>query len=125
MKKKSHRKILSGFEFALLVCLSVQNVYAQSGYTGATGTGTSTGTIGTGTTNTGTLDSRSTNPNKTTTGATTSDEVGSMQSSTLSSDCITVQDQGRVCGTNAMTWCNNHIGALECRNYQQPSSSSK
>ncbi len=45
------------------------------------------------------------------------DSVGIEQSSTVSADCVTMKAEGTLCGPNAVTWCNSHIGSIECSNF--------
>jgi hypothetical protein len=52
-----------------------------------------------------------------------SDEVGTGQSSTTTSDCVTVKNEGKLCGKKAMMWCNDHDGAKECKGYKKSDTS--
>lgn len=123
------KKMFSIIYLTSLFSLSITDLYAQAGYT--TGTGMNTGTSPQSRTGTGTTRATPTET-PTTTGTTsrgtttteTTDTVGNKQSSTTTNtnDCIKVNSE-TVCGSNAATWCNNHMNANECKNFGLKSSS--
>lgn len=45
----------------------------------------------------------------------TSDEIGVSQSSTISSDCVNVKEQGKLCGDKAMKYCHDHKQEPQCQ----------
>ncbi|MBC7540417.1 MAG: hypothetical protein H7281_16455 [Bacteriovorax sp.] len=134
-------KIISTFCLTFVLSLSVPKLYAQSGNSGSGSMNSGTGSSGSMNSSSKSTDSRSSNPgtnnstdssrmgSDTTTGSKSTvtgssetnsmntDTVGNMQSGTTTSDCLTIKSQGKVCGSKATTWCNNHSTSAECRNF--------
>jgi hypothetical protein len=123
MIKKMSKKLCSSIALILIFSLSAPSLYAQSGTGSGTGVSTSGSTMETGNYGLGARSTGTTGTTSTTT-TTTSDTVGSGMSSTTTTDCINVKQQGRLCGALATTYCNSHTTSVECRNFTGSSSTS-
>lgn len=96
--------------FCLTYILAFPNLYAQSGNSGPSDTyKTKNDKV---TTNKTTTSTRVRSGSST--DSMSSDVIGTSQSSTKRTNCITVE-AGTFCGPKATSWCSNHMSEMECR----------
>lgn len=49
----------------------------------------------------------------------TTDVIGTSQSSTITSECISVEGRGILCGDSALSYCNLNTNTVECKNFNR------
>lgn len=109
------RKLAASLGLVLFFSLSSQNIFAQTSNSNMSTSDHSNMSSG----------SMSTDTSRTSTGTGDSDVIRHSQSSTITSDCITVKKQGKICGSRATTWCNNNPTSRECRNFSSSTTDSR
>lgn len=97
----------------------VSSLHAETGHStrskdsvkSSTKTSRSTGTLPSSSTSKETMDNSTHTKTQT-------DTISTGQSSTLSTNCISVKGQGKFCDQKAHTWCTTNSGAMECKNFK-------